>query len=67
VTGVAGPSGGTREKPIGLVLLHVETPEAGDAIEFTFPGDRESIRSRATVAALHLLRRQLTRSRDEEA
>ena len=64
VTGIAGPDGGTPEKPVGLVFLHAETPAGGHGIEFTLPGDRETIRSRATVAALHLLRRLLSQSRD---
>jgi len=67
VTGVAGPGGGTREKPVGLVYLHAETPSASRGIEFNFPSDRESIRRRATVAALHLARRLLTQSRQEPA
>jgi nicotinamide-nucleotide amidase len=66
VTGIAGPGGGTAEKPVGLVFLHAETPEGGHGIEFTLPGDRETIRSRATVAALHLVRRSLTQSRHRD-
>ena len=67
VTGIAGPGGGTEEKPVGLVHVHAETPEASHGIQFTYGQDRESIRRRATVAALHLLRRVLTQSRDERA
>jgi nicotinamide-nucleotide amidase len=65
VTGIAGPGGGTEEKPIGLVYLHADGPEGAIARELTFPGDRESIRARSAVMALHLVRRLLTRSRDE--
>ena len=65
VTGIAGPDGGTPEKPVGLVYLHVETPETSAGREFSFPGDRETIRTRATVGALHLARRLLTRNRHE--
>jgi nicotinamide-nucleotide amidase len=65
VTGIAGPGGGTPEKPVGLVYIHAETPDATRGIEFDFPADRESIRRRATVAALHLVRRLLTQSADE--
>ena len=65
VTGVAGPGGGTAEKPVGLVYLHAEGPDGGLAREFSFPGDRASIRARSAVGALHLVRRLLTRSRDE--
>jgi nicotinamide-nucleotide amidase len=67
VTGIAGPDGGTPEKPVGLVFIHVETPEASRGIEFTFAQDRESVRRRSTVVALHLARRLLTRSPDGEA
>jgi nicotinamide-nucleotide amidase len=59
LTGIAGPGGGTEEKPVGLVYIHAETPTAGHGIEFNFPADRESIRRRAVVAALHLVRRLL--------
>ena len=65
VTGIAGPGGGTPEKPVGLVYLHVEGPDGGVGREFSFPGDRASIRARSAVGALHLVRRLLTRSRDE--
>jgi nicotinamide-nucleotide amidase len=65
VTGIAGPDGGTPEKPVGLVYLHVEGPDGGHGREFSFPGDRASIRARATVGALHLVRRHLTGSPDE--
>ncbi len=63
-TGIAGPGGGTPQKPVGLVFLHAQSPEAELALEFTFRQDRESIRRRSAVAALHLVRRLLTRSRD---
>jgi nicotinamide-nucleotide amidase len=65
ITGVAGPGGGTVEKPVGLVYVAAETPEAARGIEFSYPSDRDAVRSRAAVAALHLLRRMLTRSRSE--
>jgi len=65
VTGIAGPGGGTDEKPVGLVYLHAEWPAGGLGVEFQFPGDRDSIRRRATVTALHLVRRLLTESRDK--
>ncbi len=63
VTGIAGPDGGTPEKPVGLVYIHAESPEASRGIEFSFPGDRESIRSRSAVVALHLVRRLLSQNR----
>ena len=57
VTGVAGPDGGTQEKPVGLVYFHASTPDGERGGEFALPGDRDAVRSRATVAALHLVRR----------
>lgn len=65
VTGVAGPDGGTEEKPVGLVYVHVSGPDGDEARRIDLPGDREMIRGRATAAALHLLRRTLTQNRDE--
>jgi nicotinamide-nucleotide amidase len=65
VTGIAGPGGGTPEKPVGLVYLHAEGPDGREAAEIRFSGGRETVRRRATVAALHLLRRLLTQSRHE--
>ena len=67
VTGVAGPGGGSEEKPVGLVYFHAETPEASKGGFFSFPGDRDSIRRRAVVASLHLLRRLLEQNRDKAA
>ncbi len=65
ITGVAGPGGGTDEKPVGLVYFHVETPDRSRGSSFSFPGDRDSIRRRSVVASLHLARRLLTQNRDE--
>jgi len=62
VTGVAGPDGGTPEKPVGLVYLHAAGPDGELASRFDFPGDRETVRLRATVAALHLVRRLVTKA-----
>jgi nicotinamide-nucleotide amidase len=67
VTGIAGPDGGSDEKPVGLVYLHAVGPNGARGVEFVFPGDRESIRRRAAVTALHLLRRLLAQSHDEPA
>jgi nicotinamide-nucleotide amidase len=61
-TGVAGPSGGTQEKPVGLVwfALAFEDGEI-ETRKLTFPGNRADIRERATVAALGLLWRRIER------
>ena len=64
VTGVAGPGGGTEEKPVGLVYLHAVGPDGARSVSFSVPSDRESIRRRAAVAAVHLVRRLLTQTRD---
>ncbi len=62
VTGVAGPDGGTPEKPVGLVHFAVVAPDGALEHEFNVPGDRATIRARSTVMALHLVRRVLTRT-----
>jgi nicotinamide-nucleotide amidase len=62
VTGIAGPGGGSSEKPVGLVFLHVDGPAGAEAVRLDLPGDRDRIRGRATAAALHTLRRVLARS-----
>jgi nicotinamide-nucleotide amidase len=64
VTGIAGPDGGTPEKPVGLVYVHAESPGGSVGRELSFPGDRASIRARSVVVALHLVRR-LLQSPDE--
>jgi competence/damage-inducible protein CinA-like protein len=64
VTGVAGPGGGTPEKPVGLVYLHAAAPGKGRGRMLELPGDREAIRSRATAGALHLVRELLSRRRN---
>ena len=66
VTGVAGPGGGTEEKPVGLVYLHAAGPDGERAATFDLPGDRAAIRGRSAVSALHLVRRLLTQSRHED-
>jgi nicotinamide-nucleotide amidase len=66
VTGIAGPAGGSAEKPVGLVFLHAEGPDGQLARRLELPGDRDTIRQRATVVALHLVRRLLTHSRHED-
>jgi nicotinamide-nucleotide amidase len=60
ITGVAGPGGGSEEKPVGLVHLHAVGPSGERGRKLDLPGDRETIRLRATVAALHLVRALVT-------
>ena len=67
VTGVAGPGGGTPEKPVGRVYLHAAGSDGSLARMLDLPGERAQIRVRATVTALHLLRALLTGTRAEAA
>lgn len=62
VTGVAGPGGGTEEKPVGLVHFNVAGPDGALAQEWTVASDRETIRRRAAASALHLTLRLLSQS-----
>ncbi len=62
VTGIAGPGGGTPEKPVGTVWLAARVHTETRAVQRVFPGDRDEIRRRAAQAALDLLRRQLARA-----
>jgi competence/damage-inducible protein CinA-like protein len=57
VTGIAGPGGGTPEKPVGTVWLAARLGSTTRAMKRVFPGDRGEIRGRAAQAALDLLRR----------
>jgi nicotinamide-nucleotide amidase len=66
VTGIAGPDGGTPEKPVGLVFVHAEGPDGSLGRELNLPGDRDAVRGRAAVAALHLVRTLLARSRHKD-
>jgi nicotinamide-nucleotide amidase len=61
ITGIAGPGGGTEEKPVGTVCWSVRTAD-GRAVTTTvrLPGDRADIRDRSTTVAMHLLRRVLS-------
>ena len=61
-TGVAGPSGGTAEKPVGLVYVGVAGPTGARAEKFQFRGDRDWVRTLACQNALNLLRLELEKS-----
>jgi PncC family amidohydrolase len=55
-TGVAGPGGGSEEKPVGTVWIAAEGPTGTFSVCRRFPGDRMAVRIKATAAALDLLR-----------
>ena len=59
VTGVAGPTGGTAEKPVGLVFHALASDSGTEVIERKFPGDRKRIRWFASQQALDMVRRKL--------
>jgi nicotinamide-nucleotide amidase len=59
VTGIAGPGGGTEEKPVGLVYIALADEVKTEHRKLQLPGDRNLIRWRASQAALDLLRRRL--------
>ena len=59
ITGIAGPGGGTAEKPVGLVWCAADIEGRVRATQRTYPGNREEIRQRAAQAALDLVRRTM--------
>jgi nicotinamide-nucleotide amidase len=59
ITGIAGPGGGSEEKPVGLVFIALADDAQTEHRRFIVPGDRQLIRWRASQAALDLLRRRL--------
>ncbi len=61
-TGVAGPGGGTEDKPVGLVWFALVADGEPRTYRATFPGDRADIRARATMAGLSAIWRYLERA-----
>jgi len=57
ITGIAGPTGGTLEKPVGTVHIALADANSVQDKAFRFPGDRGRIRGQAAVAALDMIRR----------
>jgi nicotinamide-nucleotide amidase len=59
VTGIAGPGGGTKDKPVGLVFVAFATPDRTVVRRIRWPGQREQVRAISAMVALDLLRRRL--------
>ena len=59
ITGVAGPTGGTEQKPVGLVYIALAGDEGTQVVERNFPGDRKRIRTFSSLMALEMIRRAL--------
>jgi len=59
ITGIAGPGGGSEEKPVGLVFHALADGKTTDVIERRFPGDRDRVRHWASQQALDMIRRKL--------
>ncbi|HEU5457237.1 MAG TPA: CinA family protein, partial [Terracidiphilus sp.] len=59
VTGIAGPTGGTDEKPVGLVYIAVSDAQTTDTYQRNFRGNRDRVRQWAAQQALDLVRRKL--------
>jgi nicotinamide-nucleotide amidase len=62
ITGIAGPDGGSAEKPVGLVYIAVSDRNGTDSFRTSHAGERVTIQRRAAVTALDLLRRRLLRT-----
>jgi len=62
VTGIAGPDGGTEEKPVGTVFIGYADAKQVKSVRFVLPGDRYLVRWRASSAALDYLRRQILKN-----
>jgi nicotinamide-nucleotide amidase len=65
VTGIAGPSGGTPEKPVGLVFMGLATLNGVETRRHQFPGDREMIKTLTAETALDWLRRELLSGKEQ--
>jgi nicotinamide-nucleotide amidase len=63
VTGIAGPSGGTETKPVGLVFIATRCNGETVVRQYDFPGTREMVRRRTVSSALNQLRRQILRAK----
>ncbi len=60
ITGIAGPTGGTPEKPVGLVYIAVASPAETQSRELRLRGGRDQVRDRSAKALLNLIRTLIT-------
>ncbi len=67
ITGIAGPDGGTEAKPVGTVHLCVVTPQTSRHVELHLPGDRDGVRRRSVLAAMHEIRLALAADRAQSS
>ena len=66
-SGIAGPSGGTEEKPVGTVCIGIKTPDGTVSRRYHFPGSRQRVIERASMTALILAIENLHKIKDNEA
>ena len=62
ITGIAGPGGGTPEKPVGTVCVSISTATDAEERTVRLPGGRADVRDRTTTVSLHMLRALLLRA-----
>jgi PncC family amidohydrolase len=55
ISGIAGPGGGTAEKPVGLTWIGLSAPALEEAREYRWPGDRLAVKEQSAQAALELV------------
>ena len=67
ITGFAGPSGGTRENPVGTIYLGLHSPAGVWSKKLNYPGPRTTVKERAVTVALDWLRRELVRAGAQSA
>jgi nicotinamide-nucleotide amidase len=64
ITGIAGPGGGSEDKPVGTVCVCAATADGRLTRRVVLPGGRTEVRDRTTTLAMHLVRRLLAGDRD---